>query len=303
MEYLNEDILKNEILKLQARNRLLELYELGVTNTEEVLKLQNKYKVDRNYRNTRFGEMVNEIVINLAKKSNFVGYSNNWKDEMKSNAIEKIMGYSINNFNAKLFSSRTNEPVKAFAYITQIANNAFIEVINKMKKHQESLENTIDYNEIPYETSYSSRNKIRNLEYSNKKFKDWIKSEKDTIDSCPRGYVCKEINGLLYIMVGRDKDILIEDDSLKDGMYVILNSENEIIDKDIFIDVYSIIKKYINISFTYPLNYLLTKEEFLKINSIDSKFKKIQKYSDIYIPKFPKRKKTVKKSVFEDWED
>lgn len=302
MEYLNEKILKDEILKLQARNRLLKLHELGITDSEEVLRLQKRYKVDRHYRNTRFGEMVNEIVTNLAKKSNFVGYSNNWKDEMKSNAIEKIMGYSINNFNSKLLSNRTNEPVKAFAYITQIASNAFIEVINRMKKHQESLENTIDYNEIPYETSLSSRNKIRNVEYTNRNFKNWIKSEVDNINMCPRGYVCKEINGLVYIMIGRDKNILA-DESLRDGMYVILNSEDEIIDKGIFTNVYDIIKKYINISFTYPIDYLLTKEEFLKINTIESKFKKIQKYSDTYIPRFPKREKAIKKSIFEDWED
>ena len=72
------------------------------------------------------GESLLMICNNLAKKPNFSSYTEQWKQEMKSDAIYDCLS-AVNNFDP----NKTNNP---FAYFTQIAWNAFIRRIHKEKK-------------------------------------------------------------------------------------------------------------------------------------------------------------------------
>jgi len=74
------------------------------------------------------GVCILSIAKKLSNKSNFIGYSSQWKDEMISDGIENCILY-LNNFNP----DKTNNP---FAYFTQIIWYAFIRRIEKEKKQQ-----------------------------------------------------------------------------------------------------------------------------------------------------------------------
>lgn len=74
------------------------------------------------------GSCILLIAYNLSNKPNFVGYTNNWKEEMISDGIENAIMY-LHNFNPE----KSKNP---FAYFSQIIYNAFIRRINKEKKQQ-----------------------------------------------------------------------------------------------------------------------------------------------------------------------
>lgn len=74
------------------------------------------------------GESIWHIANNLAKKGNFSGYSNLWKEEMICDGIENCMMY-LHNFNPE----KSSNP---FAYFTRIIWFAFIRRIQKEKKQQ-----------------------------------------------------------------------------------------------------------------------------------------------------------------------
>ncbi len=89
------------------------------------------------------GLAIYQIANNLAKKGNFSGYTNNWKEEMISDGIENCMQY-LHNFNPE----KSKNP---FAYFTRIIWFAFIRRIQKEKKQQYikyklSLNNVLDDN-------------------------------------------------------------------------------------------------------------------------------------------------------------
>ena len=177
--YVTEEELREEINILQKSLRLRYLYELledpNLSNIDDT-KYNTIYKIPKeeqndllvisttlikeeiseleqagyikNYSKEKFGEMILKIVIKLAKRGNFAGYT--WKEDFYSNALEKILSYAIVNIDLNMISPRTNLPVKVFAYITQIANNAFVEVINKRKEEQTMMMERI----IPFEEFY-----------------------------------------------------------------------------------------------------------------------------------------------------
>lgn len=80
-----------------------------------------------------------KIVNGMATKRNFSGYT--FIEDMKSEALEHCVKYA-NRFNIE-------KSQNAFAYFSQIAYNAFLQLINKEKKHatfkfnliKESMEN------------------------------------------------------------------------------------------------------------------------------------------------------------------
>jgi hypothetical protein len=76
----------------------------------------------------RLGEIFIDLVDNYATKSNFSGYS--YLEEMKSRAIFFLLMYSK--------SFKPEKSNNAFAYCTQIVKHAFIQVIKKEKKHNET---------------------------------------------------------------------------------------------------------------------------------------------------------------------
>lgn len=115
--------------------------ELGQKVLEENIVLSEKVSKEK------FGEMLMLIVNNLGTKPCFGTYTRNWKDDFYSNAVEDTLE-SLNNFDNKMLSKRTGKPMKAFAYITQIAFNAFLAVI-KQRKNEQKLQKSM----LPYEVS------------------------------------------------------------------------------------------------------------------------------------------------------
>lgn len=92
----------------------------------------------------RFGTLLLLMIKNLATMPSFSGYSDNWKTDFYSNAVEKTILY-LDNFDEKLKSKRTGQNSKAFAYVTQICFNAFVNIINIRKKEDAFLKDTISY--------------------------------------------------------------------------------------------------------------------------------------------------------------
>jgi len=101
--------------------------------TQKIIKMSTKTQIDNDgYED--FGEIVLLMIKNILKMPNFSGYT--FKDEFYSDAVYKILRY-MHNFDHTMISKRTNTPVNAFAYISQIIHNSVIYVIMKHKKEQE----------------------------------------------------------------------------------------------------------------------------------------------------------------------
>ncbi len=74
----------------------------------------------------RLGEMFMILANRYASKPNFSGYS--YKDEMISHALVACVA-SIDKFD-------TEKSENPFAYYTQVIHSAFLQILNKEKKHQ-----------------------------------------------------------------------------------------------------------------------------------------------------------------------
>lgn len=95
-----------------------------------IIKLSEQTCIDeKSYE--RFGEVILLMIKNILTKPQFSGYT--YKDEFYSDAIFKILRY-LCNFNHSLISKRTERPVNAFAYISQIIHNSILHIINTKKK-------------------------------------------------------------------------------------------------------------------------------------------------------------------------
>jgi DNA-directed RNA polymerase specialized sigma24 family protein len=110
---------------------------------EEIIKIQNDPNADK----TKFATFCMLIINNLRKRPQFSGYSNNWAEDYTSNSIYKMLKY-IHNFDHTKISKITGEPVSPFAYLTQIAKAAFIEVIVKRKKEESYIKEAFQYHEL-----------------------------------------------------------------------------------------------------------------------------------------------------------
>lgn len=73
------------------------------------------------------GRMILLIAKNLSNKGNFINYT--WKEDMIQEAAFTCCKY-LGNFDLE----KSRNP---FAYITQICNHAFVNYINKQKRHSE----------------------------------------------------------------------------------------------------------------------------------------------------------------------
>ena len=109
----------------------------------EIIKIQNDPKADK----TMFATYCMLIINNLRKRPQFSGYTTNWTEDYISNSIYKMLKY-IHNFDHTRISKITNEPVSPFAYLTQIAKAAFLEVINKRKSEESHIKETFQYQEL-----------------------------------------------------------------------------------------------------------------------------------------------------------
>jgi hypothetical protein len=80
--------------------------------------------------------MILLIIDKLLTRPNFVNY--NYKNEMKSLAIEHILKYTWK-FDPYKKSEITGQYISAFTYITTITFNAFVATINKFNKEQDKI--------------------------------------------------------------------------------------------------------------------------------------------------------------------
>ena len=323
--YLKEKDIFDELCKCQNSyyyNLLLEKQknngELSNDELDEISWYQEN-NVNPNYPRTKFAEYVYLIVYNLARSYKFAGYSNNWKAEMCANAIELVFKYAIKNFDRDKTSIRNGHQgnrIKAFAYITQIAYNGFIQKIKEMKTYEELKNN----HEI-----YGAQSEAALLELSGDlsqvkiKNRSTIKSKDETlvddnnhIIACVVGYnENDEFDENLYLKIRRGKDINISeiDNTLKENDLIIFDTnENKILEKSKFESIYDILNnyniKYPFLTIIYPLNYLLKYEEMDKIHSLNLPALSINKYNNTYIPSFPTRarkKKTKDDEIVEEF--
>jgi len=109
---------------------------------KELLEYAKEVELKSAISKEKFGQMLLLIIKNLATMPSFSGYSDNWKTDFFSNAIEKTLLY-LDNFDERLLSKRTGDKSKAFAYVTQICFNAFVNIINIRKKEDGFLKQTI----------------------------------------------------------------------------------------------------------------------------------------------------------------
>ena len=141
---LQDKVAKLNGKKLKIATSLLESIESGAKYPELVIEkkqlLEDGAVLD--YSKQEFGRMVLLIINNLMKKHCFSGYTENWTEDFKSNAIYKIFRY-IHNFDSERISEVTGKKVSSFAYLTQITYMAFLEVINKRKAENELMFRTM----------------------------------------------------------------------------------------------------------------------------------------------------------------
>lgn len=88
----------------------------------------------------RFGEIILLMISKILTKPQFSGYT--FKDEFYSDAVYKIIKY-LHNFNHKLISERSGQPVNAFAYMSQYIHNSILHIINTKKKEAERHRNKV----------------------------------------------------------------------------------------------------------------------------------------------------------------
>lgn len=100
-------------------------------NNKEMLEEFKLYKQSGVISN-ELGDMFLKIAKNLLNKSNFIGYSSQWKEEMLGDALLICIKYS-KNFNPE----KSNNP---FGYISRFCYNAYIEYIKKQKRHGQTKE-------------------------------------------------------------------------------------------------------------------------------------------------------------------
>ena len=92
---------------------------------EIVIKKSEVTPIDyKNYE--RFGAIIMEMVKHILTKPQFRGYT--YFDDFMSDSVFKILKY-LDNFDHTIISKRSGEPVKAFAYISQIIQNSIIYII------------------------------------------------------------------------------------------------------------------------------------------------------------------------------
>jgi len=179
---------------------------------KELLKYVNDLVLTSNPSKERFGIILLLMIKNLRTMPSFSGYSENWATDFFSNAVEKTLLY-LNNFDERLLSKRTGDRSKAFAYVTQICFNAFVNIINIRKKESEFLKDTISYETHNFEGVQDLLIKVRNEEEYNIDLSSIYKiniNKKDTI---------QEINNKIkkgFEVIQNINTILIDNKALKD---------------------------------------------------------------------------------------
>jgi len=141
--YINSHELQKELVKL--RETYLEEVEYFVkeNKTPHMSKRDEKKireKAERESKGTvsdELGMMFIKIATNLSNKNNFKNYT--FKEDMIGRGIMFLCMYA-KNFNYK------KKNANAFAYVSQICYNGFIQYIKKEKKYSEAKDDIIKKN-------------------------------------------------------------------------------------------------------------------------------------------------------------
>lgn len=163
----------------------------------KIIELSEKTSIDeKSYE--RFGAIILLMIKNILRKPQFSGYT--YKDEFYSDAVYKILKY-LNNFDHKIISEKSGNPVNAFAYISQIIHNSIIFVINTKKKEQEKIKKhiqdlnmdnlinfyniTVDDTELHYERYYKPEKFVEetvNIDFIETSLVNEVKKLQDDIE-------------------------------------------------------------------------------------------------------------------------
>jgi hypothetical protein len=114
---------------------------------EDLLLELRKCKEDPKHSKEALGEMFISIANNMTRMPSFSNYSDLWKADMISNAVMRCLLY-YRNFDESKISKRTNKPVKAFAYLTEICFKSFVEVINQKRRNEKIMERSIEISQL-----------------------------------------------------------------------------------------------------------------------------------------------------------
>ena len=172
----NFELIRNNFIK-SLEEKIKENTSATLNQDKETLEYVKNLQLTSSVSKEKFGVLLLLMIKNLATMPSFSGYSENWKTDFYSNAVEKMILY-LDNFDERLKSKRTGQNSKAFAYVTQICFNAFVNIINIRKKENNFLKDTISYETHNFEGIQDMTFKQREYNISNEIKKSEIYSIK-----------------------------------------------------------------------------------------------------------------------------
>lgn len=104
-----------------------------------IIKLSERSNID-SITYEKFGNIILLMIKKILTKPNFSGYT--YEDQFYSDSVFNISKY-IHNFDHTKISENTNQPVKAFSYVSQIIHNSILFVIIQKKKEVEDIKKKV----------------------------------------------------------------------------------------------------------------------------------------------------------------
>lgn len=203
-------------------------YAFKAKVTDFIIKKSENTPVD-NLNYERFGSIIMEMVRHILTKPQFRGYT--YYDDFMSDSVFKILKY-LDNFDHTIISKRSGEPVKAFAYISQIITNSIIFIISKNKKEQDFIKQQLSI-------QFNNDNILEPWEVKKKTEETLNKDEKEVFVK-PKGIIKR-----IYDVIENEKEFLKDPKST----LVIRCSEMDDVDIDELSAIESIKRVYKNVKF------------------------------------------------------
>lgn len=196
--------------------------------TDFIIKKSENTPVD-NLNYERFGSIIMEMVRHILTKPQFRGYT--YYDDFMSDSVFKILKY-LDNFDHTIISKRSGEPVKAFAYISQIITNSIIFIISKNKKEQDFIKQQLSI-------QFNNDNILEPWEVK-KKTEETLNKEEKEVFVKPKGIIKR-----IYDVIENEKEFLKD----PKNTLVIRCSEMDDVDIDELSAIESIKRVYKNVKF------------------------------------------------------
>lgn len=203
-------------------------YAFKAKVTDFIIKKSENTPVD-NLNYERFGSIIMEMVRHILTKPQFRGYT--YYDDFMSDSVFKILKY-LDNFDHTIISKRSGEPVKAFAYISQIITNSIIFIISKNKKEQDFIKQQLSI-------QFNNDNILEPWEVK-KKTEETLNKEEKEVFVKPKGIIKR-----IYDVIENEKEFLKD----PKNTLVIRCSEMDDVDIDELSAIESIKRVYKNVKF------------------------------------------------------